>query len=174
MSLNIDFSVLSTFELIERIAVNFDDSALNYFLATRKLLTFNNKRLLLPEYLFMLKEKKYFPFITTTKNEKKLEEKLSCSLSDEQKDAFESLKGTQFALPERPFNYPGRGRGPGGSKDKGPGEKGSGERGPDKRGPDGKPPHDRKAECEKCTDHHSGPASRISYSINSQLEIGIF
>ena len=125
--------------------------------------------------------------------EKKLEEKLSCSLSDEQKVAFDSLKGAKFDLPEHPFNYTGRGRGPGGSKDKGPGEgrseKGSGERGPDKRGPDkrgpdkrgpdkrgpdGKPPHDRKAECEKCTDHHSGPASRISYSINSQLEIAIF
>lgn len=97
--------------------------------------------------------------------EKELEEKLSCSLSDEQKDAFESLKGPQFALPERPFNY-GRGRGPGGSKDKGPGDKG-----PDKRGPDGKPPHNRKAECEKCSNHHRCRTFQISYSINNQLEV---
>ena len=84
--------------------------------------------------------------------EKKLEEKLSGHLSEQQIAEFELLKGEKFPLPEHPFNYPGRGRG----RSRGSKEKDS-DRGPDK------PPQSRKSDNVRCSVHDSGPTSRIGY-----------
>ena len=72
----IKYSLLSTFELIEKIAAQSDLHALNCLLSERKLLQLNRKRYLLPEYLQLLRDRKYYPFITISPHEKKLEEKL--------------------------------------------------------------------------------------------------
>ncbi len=72
----IKYSLLSTFELIEKIAAQSDLHSLNCFLSERKLLQLNRKRYLLPEYLQLLRNRKYYPFITIPPNEKKLEEKI--------------------------------------------------------------------------------------------------
>lgn len=83
--------------------------------------------------------------------EKKLEEKLSGDLSEQQIADFELLKGEKFPLPEHPFNYPGRGRGRSrGSKDN------DSDRGPDK------PPPSRKADSVRCSAHNISPSFRIS------------
>ena len=48
------YSTLSTAELIERIARQSDDRALNEFLSYRKVLWFGGLRCILPEYLMSL------------------------------------------------------------------------------------------------------------------------
>ncbi|MBL1214669.1 MAG: hypothetical protein D8M61_15110 [Ignavibacteriae bacterium] len=76
MSYKIKYSSLSTFELIERISVHEDHNALNCFLSFRKLLTINNKRILLADYLLKLKEGNFYPYLIIPNKETKLEEKL--------------------------------------------------------------------------------------------------
>ncbi len=87
--------------------------------------------------------------------EKKLEDKLSRELTEEQKNALENLKGVKFPLPEHPFNYPPRNRGRGGSR-------GPGENGPDKQDADSQS-RDHKPECAKCSSSHKRSTLRIGY-----------
>ena len=77
MPLNrIKYSILSTFELIEKISIQKDTAALNYFISNRKLFTFGNTRVLLPDYLFKLRANNFYPFLIISHNENDLEEKL--------------------------------------------------------------------------------------------------
>ncbi len=66
----IEYSYLSTFELIERISVQEDNNALNYFLSHRKLLTISGKRLLLPEQLQKLRKRRFSPYLILSNQEK--------------------------------------------------------------------------------------------------------
>ena len=67
---------LSTSELIKNIALNSDNISLNLLLATRKLFILDGKRYLLPEYLWNLKQRGFYPFISISNNEGKVDEKI--------------------------------------------------------------------------------------------------
>ena len=101
MSLNINYSVLPTIELIERISVHEDNNALNNFLSTRKLLIIDGKRVLLPEFLLKLKERKFFPYQKISNQENKLKEKLDLTY-DRTLQKFSILKN-QSAKIEGPY-----------------------------------------------------------------------
>lgn len=70
------YSFLPTFELIERISIQKDVEALNYFISNRKLLSFGKKRVLLPDYLQKLRTSNYYSYIRISHRETHLEEKL--------------------------------------------------------------------------------------------------
>jgi len=70
------FGYLSIIELLEKIVYESDELVLNYFISNRKLLSFGNKRVLLPEYLINLKNDNFFPFISISPNESHLDIKL--------------------------------------------------------------------------------------------------
>ncbi len=74
--INNNYSDLSTLMLIEKIVNDADQNILNYFISNRKLLWYKGKRVLLPEYLYELKNINYYPFISITSNEKHLDLKL--------------------------------------------------------------------------------------------------
>jgi len=101
MNEHIKYSSYSTLELIKRISINKENSALNNFLSSRKLLFINSKRLLLPDYLQKLKEKRFYPFITIPNDETKLEEKLNLTY-DRTLQKFTVLKINKDKL-EGPF-----------------------------------------------------------------------
>ena len=72
----IKYSSYSTLELIRRISIDKDILALNFFISSRKLLSVDGNRLLFPDYLLKLRDKRFHPFITISNYESKLEEKL--------------------------------------------------------------------------------------------------
>jgi hypothetical protein len=77
MKNNLEYKYLSTFELIKNVALHSDNIALNEILASRKLLVLKKKkRLLLPEYLWQLKERNFYPFVIVGKNERNVDEKI--------------------------------------------------------------------------------------------------
>jgi len=76
MSNGYKYKHLSTLELINNIALHSDNISLNQILSTRKLLVLDGKRWLLPEYLWQLKERSFYPFIYVDKNEKNVDEKI--------------------------------------------------------------------------------------------------
>ena len=67
---------LSTIEIVDRIARNSDNEALNYLLTERKLFWYNAERLLFPEYLLKLRLNNFKPFINNFYGEKDFEAKL--------------------------------------------------------------------------------------------------
>lgn len=67
---------LSTSEIIKNIALHSDRISLNHLLATRKLFTLDGKRYILPEYLWNLKVRRFYPFISISNNEGKVDEKI--------------------------------------------------------------------------------------------------
>ncbi len=72
------YSKLSTAELIERIALHSDGEALNELLSCRKLVWIgkNGVRLLLSDFLWELKQKRFWPFLRIGARERAAEEKL--------------------------------------------------------------------------------------------------
>lgn len=85
------YSILSTFELIEKISIQKDTDALNHFISNRKLLFFGISRVLLPDYLQKLKTNNYYPYLRISHWETHLEEKLD-SIYDRTLQKFSLLK----------------------------------------------------------------------------------
>lgn len=52
-----------------------NETVLNYFLSNRKVIAYNNKRILLPEFLKKLRDNNFYTIITISRNEQHLEEK---------------------------------------------------------------------------------------------------
>ena len=70
------YNSLSTADLISRIARLSDRDALNHLISSRKLLWYSNKWLLLPDFLILLRENYYRPYIIIPSDERDLEEKI--------------------------------------------------------------------------------------------------
>ena len=85
------YRLLSTFELIKNVALHSDRSSLNEIISSRKLLTFGNRRYILPEYLMQLREKDFGNHITIWEFEIDKDEKLDLT-HDRSLMKFSNLK----------------------------------------------------------------------------------
>lgn len=94
MRMVVKYSSLSTFDLIEQIVTNHDQSLLNYFISNRKLLSYNSKRVVLPDYLYGLRNRKFYPFISISQYEKHLDLKLDLTY-DRTLKKFTELSNTE-------------------------------------------------------------------------------
>jgi len=70
------YNSFSTAELISRIARLSDQDALNHLISSRKLLWYSNKLFLLPDFLILLRENYYRPYIIIPSDERDLDEKI--------------------------------------------------------------------------------------------------